>query len=232
MHYILTRAVYSPDRWDREAIRRRLRIFEGVTAASLVGQSGFKWFLAVHPRDPYLRERLEISGASPIFVEDSSTRPNAALVAYGADWPRDGRLTTRIDDDDAFTADAVIRIQRAARHLRRRTVLMFPNGIRVSGGRYTKVTHRSNAMCTLFTPPNDPAIVYDFRHREVRKFAPVQIIDDRIAWLWVRHDDTLSGWKQAAKPIDQGLKAKFPIDWSVLPTVPMIDARSGGSRFN
>ena len=233
MHYVLTRAVYSPDRWDREAIKRRLRIFEGVTAASLRAQSvEFTWVLAVHPQDPYLRERLEISGATPLFVADSSERPDAALNAYNADWPRDGRLTTRLDDDDAFTKDALARIQRAAKSLRRRTVLMFPRGIRVSGGLYTKVWHSSNAMATLFTPPNDSAMVYDFRHREVRRFCPVRMVDDRVGWLWVRHDDTLSGWKMAARPVDEALKAQFPVDWSVLPSVPIVEPRRGGSRFS
>ena len=232
MHYVLTRAVYSPERWDREAIKRRLRIFEAITAASLHAQEvEFTWVLAVHPQDPYLRERLEISGATPIFVDDSSTRPDIALNAYKAEWPRDGRLTTRLDDDDAFTADALLRVQRAARTLRRRTALMFPKGIRVSGGLYTKVWHNSNAMATLFTPPGDEAMVYDYRHRQVRHFCQVRMIDDRVGWLWVRHDDTLSGWKMAARPIDEGLKAKFPVDWSVLPSVPTREPGRGGSRF-
>jgi hypothetical protein len=230
MHYVLTRAVYSPDRWDRAATKRRLRIFEAVTAASLHAQSAeFQWVLAVHPKDPYLRERLEISGATPVFVADSSTRSDIALNAYKADWPRDGTLTTRLDDDDAFTADALGRIQRAARSVHGRTALIFPFGVRVSGGRYTKVWHISNAMSTLHA--RDGSIVYDFRHRDVRRFCPVKRIDDRIGWLWVRHDDTLSGWKQAVRPIDDVLRARFPIDWTVLPSEPQIEPKNGGSRF-
>lgn len=41
-------------------------------------------------------------------------------------------------------------------------------------------------------------------------------VDQRPAWLWVRHRDTISGHQKAWLPITKELRTAFPIDWSAL----------------
>lgn len=163
-------------------------------------------------------------------------RPAAALAAYQAPWNEaiadpGRRLTTRLDDDDTFEPTAFDRIQQAAARIRApgRFALMLPVGFRVWAGRYSRVRHESNAMVTLLAGPGDPAHVYRFLHREVHRFATVRMVDDEPGWLWLRHADTLSGWRRASRPITRRLIARFPIDWSLIPTRPTGEARTGGT---
>lgn len=250
--FLLTRAVYHPRLWPIEANRRRLDLFEAITVAGIRAQTDrrFEWVVALSPDDELTDERIgavESAGVACrfVYVEDSNgPRATAAVKAYRADWtralggpPRGIRLTTRLDDDDTFAPDAFSRIRRAAASLEDefdagdRVALMLPRGFRVWGGRYTRVRHASNAMATLMTGPGDRAHVYSYMHREVAGFARVVVVDERPAWLWTRHDDTLSGWRRSTRPITGALRRLFPIDWSVIATRPEVDPVEGGERF-
>ncbi len=149
-----------------------------------------------------------------------SLRSRVAATAYKVDWSSamspGRRLMTRLDDDDALTADALERTVKAALRLKARTVLMQPTGYRVWDGRQSLVHHPTNAMHSLLAPSGDSLTVYDYGHRKCDKVAPVVRVDLEPAWLWVRHPDTLSGWKKADRKITSGLKRLFPIDWSLI----------------
>jgi hypothetical protein len=58
--------------------------------------------------------------------------------------------------------------------------------------------------------------VYDYGHRKVAKVAPVVMVDQAWGWLWVRHRDTISGWKRATEPVTDYVRGMFPIDWPTL----------------
>jgi hypothetical protein len=147
-----------------------------------------------------------------------------AATAYRVEWGKaigagQGTiLQTRIDDDDGFAPSALGRLRYAADRLNSgvRLAWMFPVGIRVWDGNYSRVIHRSNAMHSLQTPPGDTKTVYDYGHRLVRRVAPVRVVDKEIAWLWARHRDTISGWKLADEPLTDAVRALFPVDWSKL----------------
>jgi hypothetical protein len=149
-----------------------------------------------------------------------SAKSRIAATAYKVPWAdylQPGpRLMTRLDDDDALARDSLARTAAAASQLRKRTVLMQPAGFRVWQGRYTSVRHFTNAMHTLYAPAGDSMTVYDYGHRKCDKVAPVRTVDMHPGWLWVRHPDTISGWKKADNPISTALKRLFPIDWSLV----------------
>lgn len=246
-HYLLTRAVYFPGLWPLEANRRRLALFSGVTVRSLAAQTvrDWVWVLAVAADDELRGERLAAAEAAGVEVRalevpplgERATRARAAMAAYRAPWAEVAgpgpRLTTRLDDDDAFTPDAFARIRgRLGSWVpRRRVSLMLPVGFRVWGGRYTRVHHASNAMATLYTPEGDAATVYGFMHRNIAEHVEVLHVDQDPGWLWVRHPDTLSGWRRSTRPVSRGLIARFPIDWSVVGTRPVVEPVEGGDRF-
>lgn len=242
-HFILTRASYGPE-WSVEANRRRLRITEAVTARLLAQQRGgfrWSWIVLLDGRDPLLTERVRVFGdAAPELLpviwepdevsgapwdkhaEQNDRSQAVAATAYRhPGWlqytPRDRPiLQTRLDDDDGLAIDYLRRVQRAAEGLSERTALMLPRGVRVWDGRQTWVRHDTNAMHTLFTPAGDETTVYSYGHRLVARHQPVKIVDERPAWIWVRHPDTISGWKRADRKIQPETRRLFPVDWRVI----------------
>lgn len=237
-HFVLTRSAYGPD-WTIEANRRRLEITRGITARLMAAQTWREWTWVVlfDERDPLLAERMAVfRDAAPAFVpvlwtpqnpaaapwdkngSQNNIRQKIAATAYRAAWPTGDRSTvtvqTRLDDDDGLSPGTLAAVARAVRP--RRMILMHPMGVRVWAGRYSMVKHRSNAMHTLVTPPGDKLTVYDYGHTLARRVAPIQTVDMTPAWLWVRHQDTISGWKKADRPITPDLDRLFPIDWSLV----------------
>lgn len=225
-HWILIRSAYGPS-WSIEANRRRLAITRGITIRSLASQTtgDFRVLVLLHPADGLLSERMTAFGAIGadfLYLDAMGTSSEVAFMGYRAGWreaigPRtDTVAMTRLDDDDAFAPWAMARVRLAAEKMRDRAALMFPLGVRVWRGGYTLVRHSSNAMHTLVTPPGDTSTVYDYGHRLVRRFAPVRVIDNRPAWLWSRHPDTISGWRVADRPLTADIRALFDVDWSLL----------------
>lgn len=222
-HFLLTRAAYG-DCWALEANQRRLEFSQGVTIPSIRAQTSrrFEWLVLLHRADPLRAEReAAFAPARFLYLDEAVTGSPQSLAwqAYGADWagaigPRDDTVAmTRLDDDDALAPWAMERIETEAGRLKKRAIIVLPHGIRVFRGRFTVVRHETNAMQTLVTLPGDDASVYDYGHREARNFAPVKLVDGRIAWLWSRHNDTISGWKIADHELTPAYRAMFPIDW-------------------
>ncbi len=241
MHFVLTRSAYGTE-WSPEANRRRLAITAGVTARLMARQTtrDWTWVVLLHSRDPFLAKRLEVFRAAapaiaPIYWEPGELAPapwdpngartsrvqQVAATAYRAPWraalgERAGlTLMTRLDDDDGLAIDALERVQAAAAGVAARTILMQPVGFRVWDGRYDRVRHDTNAMHTLATPAGDDLVVYDYGHRRAAQVAPIVTVDEDPAWLWMRHRDTISGWKKAERPITNALRRLFPIDWDL-----------------
>lgn len=241
-HYVLTRSAYDPKAWGIDANRRRLEVTRAVTVPSMAAQAAdFTWLVLVDPQDPMQDQRIEAFRGSgrpvvPIvwrakdlpsyaWRRDRALKQIAQRVAfagYGAPWREymeGGKviLQTRLDDDDALASDALERYQVASRSVNRRQILMLPEGVRVYRGRYNDVTHDRNAMHTLVTLDGDPLCVYDYGHAVCHRTVPVRIVDRATGWLWVRHQDTISGWKSNhPNVIDDQLRARFPIDWPSL----------------
>ena len=241
--FVLTRSAYGPA-WSLDANQRRLDVTRAVTARLMRLQTcrDWTWVVLLDRRDALLEERRAVfAGAAPAFeaIEwepprnpaaapwdrhgaETNTVQRIAAEAYRAPWRdvvghRDEAvMQIRLDDDDGLAVDALDRYARAAEAVKRRTVLMLPNGVRVWRGRYSKVRHEQNAMHALVTPPGDGLSVYDYGHTKVRRAAPVVMVDEAWGWLWVRHQDTISGWKRAERRIDPPVRDAFPVDWKAL----------------
>jgi hypothetical protein len=243
--YVLTRSAYGPA-WDRAANARRLAMTRAVTARLMAAQTvtDWTWVVLLDERDPNLRARLALYGDSaPAFVplvvrpeteRSRDVRQRIASAGYLAKWRSvipsdDTALLTRLDDDDGFTPDALARYRAAAQGIVVRTALMLPMGIHLWQTRYSVVCHERNAMHTLVTPPGDVSCVYDYNHTKVRDHVPVKVVDREWGWLWMRHDDTISGARNPVRwggtrpaPINPTVRQSFPIDWSFLfpPRIP------------
>jgi hypothetical protein len=243
-HYVLTRAAYGPS-WTLDANRRRLDVTRAVTARLMAAQTtrNWAWVVLLDPRDRLLDERRAVfTAASPrcLPIEwvpppnpkaapwdrhagRTDTVQRIAAEAYRAPWgeaigERDTRiLQTRLDDDDGLAPDALARYQAAAVGTSKRTILMLPEGVRIWRGRFSTVRHERNAMHTLVTQPGDDQSVYAYGHaKPQRSGARIVMVDESWGWLWVRHQDTISGWRRAEKPINHRVRAAFPVDWAAL----------------
>jgi hypothetical protein len=241
--YVLTRAAYGPT-WDLDANARRLAVTAAVTTRLMDAQTDrdWTWVVLFDEHDPLLERRAtEFEAAAPTFLpimwtppscpraapwdrhaDETSTVQRIAAEAYRAPWreaigPRDEPvMMVRLDDDDGFAPDAMARYRAAAAKVTTRTILMLPSGVRTWRGRYSSVRHERNAMHALVTPPGDATCVYDYGHAKCQKAAPIVMVDERWGWLWVRHRDTISGWKRAGLPITRTVRDAFPIDWRAL----------------
>jgi hypothetical protein len=236
--YVLTRSAYSADVWDKAAARRRLRMTAGVTVPCMAAQveRRWEWVVLMDETDPLGPQRQRVYEQAGVPVHFLTTRggelsrAQAAMAAYRhpgwleATSPRDRpTVMLRLDDDDALHPTTLARLWAAAQQHktgRSRQAFMFPVGFRVYGQLYSSVRHESNAMAALLVPRGDTGTVYDYLHRRVHQHVPVQVVDSRPAWLWVRHPDTLSGWKVAQRPVDARLRKMFPVDWQLLAQLP------------
>lgn len=207
-HYVLTRSHRGPD-YPLDANRRRIELLRRVTAASLSVQSTkWTWIVYINPADPLLDERLDAfaSAGAPVFpITHTGEEP--------IDWS-DDVLTTRIDDDDAFSRDAFRRLSGAVRPKRR--VLMFPCGYRYHAGLVEPIVHRRNAWSSLFAPRGDQVHIRMAVHPKVNRLAPTQMLDNEPAWLWVRHPDAETLFRRATDPLTDEVKALYHVDWEYL----------------
>lgn len=228
-HFVLTRSAYSPG-WSRAENERRLELLRGVTARCLAKQTrrDFVWVVLLDRRDPLLEERKRAcaSAAVPLafrFAEELPVdvdRRRVAARLYRADWlPAGGSetLTTRLDDDDGLAPDFLDRVRlaaEAAAPAEKPLCWLFPNGVRIWGGRQEKVRHETNAWVSVQGPSGE--CVYDWNHKRIGEQLEVRVVDERLAWLWVRHEDTLSRHRVAGDEIDVATRRLFPAEWDLL----------------
>lgn len=224
IHAVLTRSVYDPAQWDEASTRRRLRRFRAYAVASMAAQTVKPdvWVLAVHPDDRCRDERLDIAASAgvPLHVFDFAPTGDRAAIAragYSHHWqlPATAKLTTRLDDDDVLAATFVARLRAALDPARGLCAYVFPHGFRVLGQRVEPYHHPRNMFASVFTPSGDQRNVYNWRHMKIRDELPVVDVDDRPAWVWVRHDDALTGGRRRPTDrIDDRFRAMFPrVDW-------------------
>jgi hypothetical protein len=222
-HFVLTRSAY-PAGYD--ANKRRLALLKGVTVPSMLAQTNkdWTWVVLLERDDPFKAERMAAFASVGVTLRVFYVQhPTVSL--YQQDWAgviglpfNEPTLTTRLDDDDALAPDFLERIRTAAEDANEqgRVVWMLPEGFRVYRGRYAPMRHEANSWATLQTPPGDSAVVYDFGHKRIGGHAPIRLVDDKPAWLFVRHADTRSRNRAVSGPITVALRRLFPVDWELV----------------
>lgn len=118
-HIILTRFNSVLDKeftkaLDSSWIKERWELFARYTVPSLLGQScqNFYWVIEFHPESPaFLKLLIQTAGWPSHFIASFGERERVAHQLRLSEC--DLVLTSRIDSDDAFHKDAVVRIQSA-----------------------------------------------------------------------------------------------------------------------
>lgn len=233
-HLVLSRMAYTRN-YPIAANRRRLEFTRRVTVPSLGAQTErrFTWVVRLDPSDPLLEERLEVCKQADIqvFPVLMPYRGNGTIqdMPGTSEWAEPvaylGRkasrvLTTRLDDDDAFTPDALGRIRCAGEKATHVVVLNIPQGYRVLRGVLVERSYTSNMFATLVSGRNRH--IYETKHTLLREIAPIVQIDNKVGWLWTRHRDALSyaspSSQRAVEPAHGQIHLRdlFPVDWDFL----------------
>ncbi|PVX29553.1 glycosyltransferase [Sphingomonas pokkalii] len=162
LHVILTRFnIASPGR--EVAIRnspgwldRRFGLFEQFCLPSIAGQTerNFHWLIYFDKDTPAeFKERIErdrqIFNFTPLYVAMFDKARIAEDVRALAAPGETLIVTTRLDNDDALSADFVARVQAAAPGATAQTVLNFTHGIAMRKGRLYTASDHSNPFTSL-----------------------------------------------------------------------------------
>lgn len=236
-HVIMIRSCFDRKQWSRKNNRERLNTTRAVTIQTLMHQTNtnFEVAVLVHENDELLQERMDAFRAlssvkacnAVYFLFQKKTckdKVDSAYQGYKVDWLEHlniagkDRLLTRLDDDDGLCLDYVETVQALPIEDRSSPkVFMFVNGYRVKRDMYDKVLHKENAMHTTYFPGSDDRHVYSYGHTKVRRvFDNVEDIK-KWGWLWVRHDNTISGHTGVKYKVDREIKEAFPyVDWNFL----------------
>lgn len=222
-HLILTRCSYQPS--DLGYARRRRELFERVCARSLAGQTrrDFTWVLGINPSDPLLKDRERIvaaTGVPAVFIPSGPYCPATGWwdsIARLTDRAATHVLTTRLDDDDALSIDFIERLRRLADGNTATVVWSFPCGYRLHQGRCSVLRVLANQFVSMQCSAATRMTVFDEQHPRINRLAPVRIVDDRPAWLWMRHDDTRSHYGKSECESDPAeIQDLFAVDWKWL----------------
>jgi predicted O-methyltransferase YrrM len=229
-HCIMIRSSYSP-RSPLEINRRRLALTRAVCAPSLASQSVKTARLVpkLHPRDPLLEERLAVYAATglnvvPLLKPGTNLRSirRHGWDALVTDLFGDGApvLQTRMDDDDALARDFCARLYAGVSRSPGRQWYSFPRGLRVERGAWAQRRLLGNQFVTRRTVAGSGSHVYEVPHHQIES-RELAVLDLEPAWMWVRHDDALSGAvpRSAAHPLSE-LPARFRFNAGALRPLP------------
>lgn len=200
-----------------ERNQRRIDLVRAITARSLAAQpSGWTWIVYVRRDDPLLDERIGafMEAGAPVLTVTDTDEAEAII-----DWSGPV-LTTRVDDDDAFTVDAFARLYRAIRPPSEPTAYMFPNGYHVRDGRIEPHRLHRNPWASVYSPVGFREHIRKHQHQRIPGAYPTRWVDERPAWLRVSHrDNDRPTSHRAHQPITDDIRRMFAVDWSVLERV-------------
>lgn len=164
-HYFVIRSAYSPD-YPIEQNEHRLTLTERFCVPSLAAQTrqDFIVELITHPLDPLLERRINAFSKAGLSVVNMRTH---------------GRhIRTRFDDDDAIAVDFVERVRDG---IAGDGWYSFESGYVLYKDVVFPRLYRSNQFLTRVGERG----VFELMHSDVKN---PTILDNRPAWLWVRHD--------------------------------------------
>lgn len=198
------------------ASARRIELTRRVTAQSLRAQAGdWTWIVYVNREDPLLEDRVAAfaHAGRPVLAVEGNDEAEAAI-----DWSGPV-LTTRIDDDDAFAADAFSRLYDALAPVApvNPTAYIFPDGYHVRDGRIERNRHFRNAWASVYSPLGFREHVRKHQHQRIPGAYPTVYLEIGPAWLRVSHPDNTR--PTSARPhsaITAPVRALFPDRKSVV----------------
>ena len=194
---------------------RRFDLFERYCLPSVAAQSerAFDWLIYFDEATPdTYRERIErareLFAYTPIFVGSFDMAQSARDIAT------DGAkvVTTRLDNDDAMARDFIARVQAAASEAEPGTVLNFPRGLALRGGRAFSAFDESNPFASLVEDTAAPVrTIWSAPHDALGRDWRVVQIDAPPMWLQVVHGENVSNRIKGARVSAGALRQTFAL---------------------
>lgn len=223
-HFILTRFnIASP---GREApirnspgwLERRFDLFEMYCLPSMAAQQhgAYRWLIYFDEETPQaFRERIAAAQArvpfDAIFVGPFRASLAASDIAARL-TSQEGRLvTTRLDNDDAIADDFLATIRAEAERHPDGTILNFPRGVALSGGRLYTAADDSNPFTSLVERASGAATIWAAPHTELAKRFPLRQVAAPPSWLQVVHGENVANRIKGKRMGDKAVLARFSL---------------------
>ncbi len=175
-----------------------MRLFMAITLPSILAQSctNFTWLLGmdIHTPDCYIQE-IESFRCSNLKV--LLPRNESPIWKQSYDPGQYDRLTTRIDNDDAFHRDAIGAIQQAylehREHQSKPWIIVLPFGaiIDVADRELFGMEYWCNNCPTLINDSSDPRTIWQWDHSNIPSEVQRCFVTDKPYWLQVVHSQNV-----------------------------------------
>ena len=204
-HYVLTRfndGLYSansrvqapPDEW----MDHRLTLFTAFTVPSMMEQTcqNFTWLVLMDPRTPrrYIEEIESFRYPNLQLIYPTETGVRWAQAFAPGDYDL---ITTRLDNDDAFSLDTMAALQRTYLAERDRQpkpwVMVFPLGLimDLASRKIWPLEYWLNNSPTRVGRADDGQTVYQWQHDSIPPEVAKRYITDKPYWLQLVHAHNL-----------------------------------------
>jgi hypothetical protein len=214
---------YAPSarRLEKSWLMQRLALFERYCLPSVKAQVGaaFTWLVLLDAASPaWLRERVAEYGPilQPIYLGDAATDEAIANVVKLTGYVSAQYLiTTRLDNDDAISADHLSLIQKGFRYQNREFV-MFPFGLQLYHGALYHVYWRSNPFLSLIErvgEGSEVTTVYCVRHDRVAQKENVRYLGRSAQWLQVLHTSNVGNALRGWPKLGPASHPAFAVQW-------------------
>lgn len=187
---------------DENYLTYRFEIFEKYTLPSIKNQTNnnYKWIVLFHSETPE-KFKQKIEGIQNEFInfipvylseEEGPNKDNIVLDILKKDTA-EWIITTRIDNDDAFSTDYIDTIQNYVQNNKSKNYFLnFTYGLNYihTSGYMNVVEARQNHFISLVSRnDNNVSHVFQYKHTETGKFYSVKELGDKShpMWIEIRH---------------------------------------------
>lgn len=224
-HILMTRFNLATPGYESELrnkqgwLEERFTLFEEVCLPSVANQTNmdFKWIIYFDiETPPNFRKQIErLQREFPFYAYYTVLFPASGWSRSLQEvWKldKDLVLTTRLDNDDALSADHVDRLHWKVENNNYSVGgYNFLNGYIISNGRLYRVTHPSNAFFSwLSSMAKEIKTAPSIQHMELSQHGPVFQIEGDGAWVQIVHGGNVSNKVRGWRVRPTGLNDFFP----------------------
>ena len=182
-----------------EWLSHRFELFERYCLPSMAAQKNpdFEWLLFFDEATAeQFRARVEANRSlcpqiRAFYIRGTYIHDHVMALV---DTDTGALITTRLDNDDAFHEDAMLRVREQVQKARGNLCVNLRYGLELKGNEAEVISHKYNPFSSLIEfPENGPyQTIFATAHGKISRIAPVRQIVDKPYWLRVIHDRNIA----------------------------------------
>lgn len=187
-----------------EWLTHRFDLFERYCLPSMAAQNNgdFQWLLFFDEATPEpFRSRVEAARSEcpqirAFYIRGAHIHDHVMSLV---DADTGALITTRMDNDDAFHEDAMLRVREQVQRARGNLCVNLRYGLELKGSEAEVISHRYNPFSSAIEFPENGAYqtIFATAHGKISRIAPVRQIVDKPYWLRVVHDRNITNRSDA-----------------------------------